>query len=46
MASAGVVHSSVGFQNDTSSSSDADRLRNEMSNMSLRGDKVILFSVE
>jgi glycogen synthase kinase 3 beta len=41
MASAGVVRSSVGFQNDTSSSNDADRLQNEMSNMSIRGDKDI-----
>ncbi|KAL6594594.1 hypothetical protein ACP70R_040951 [Stipagrostis hirtigluma subsp. patula] len=41
MASAGVVRSSLGFQNDTSSSSDADRLPNEIGNMSIRDDKDI-----
>jgi hypothetical protein len=43
MASVGVAHSSssLGFQNGTSSSSDADRLPNELGNMSLRDDKVI-----
>ncbi|XP_062179595.1 shaggy-related protein kinase alpha-like [Phragmites australis] len=41
MASAGVVRSSLGFQNDTSSSSGVDRLPNEMSNMSIRDDKDI-----
>ncbi|GJN36145.1 hypothetical protein PR202_gb24984 [Eleusine coracana subsp. coracana] len=39
MASAGVVRSSVGFLNDTSSTSDTDRLRNEMNNISIRDDK-------
>jgi len=43
MASAGVTRSSVGFQNDTSSSSDADRLPNELGNMNIRDDKVIKF---
>lgn len=41
MASAGVARSSLGFQNDTSSSSDTDRLPNELGNMSIRDDKVI-----
>ncbi|TVU18022.1 hypothetical protein EJB05_34089 [Eragrostis curvula] len=41
MASAGVVRPSVGFHNETSSSSDADRLRNEMGNMNIRDDKDI-----
>jgi hypothetical protein len=43
MALAGVARSSLGFQNDTSSSSDADRLPNELGNMSIRDDKVIEF---
>jgi kinase len=43
MASAGVTRSSLGFQNDTSSSSDADRLPNELGNMNIRDDKVIEF---
>jgi hypothetical protein len=38
MASVGVVRSSLGFQNETSTSGDADRLPNEMSNMSIRDD--------
>jgi len=41
MASVGVARSSLGFQNGTSSSSDADRLPNELGNMSIRDDKVI-----
>ncbi|KAL5205651.1 hypothetical protein ABZP36_033860 [Zizania latifolia] len=41
MASVGVVHSSSGFQNETSTSGSADRLMNEMSNMSIRDDKDI-----
>jgi len=41
MASVGVARSSssLGFQNGTSSSSDADRLPNELGNMSIRDDK-------
>ncbi|KAG2624445.1 hypothetical protein PVAP13_3KG130000 [Panicum virgatum] len=42
MASAGVTRSSVGFQNDTSSSSDADRLPNELGNMNIRDDKFVV----
>lgn len=42
MASVGLARSSLGFQNGTSSSSDAaDRLPNELGNMSIRDDKVI-----
>jgi hypothetical protein len=42
MASVGVVRSSLGFQNETSTSGDADRLPNEMSNMSIRDDNKVL----
>lgn len=41
MASVGVVRPSSRFQNDTSTSGDADRLPNEMGNMSIRDDRVI-----
>ena len=41
MASVGAVRPSVGFRNDTSTSGDAGRLQNEMSNMSLRDDQVM-----
>jgi hypothetical protein len=41
MASVGVARSSLGFQNGTSSSSDPDRLPNELGSMSIRDDKVI-----
>jgi hypothetical protein len=37
----GVAHSSLGFQNGTSSSSDTDPLPNELNIMSIRDDKVI-----
>lgn len=39
MASVGVARSSLGFQNGTSSSSDPDRLPNELGSMSIRDDK-------
>jgi len=39
MASVGVARSSMGFQNGTSSSSDPDRLPNELGSMSIRDDK-------
>jgi len=39
MASVGVVRPSVGLRNDTSTSGDAGRLPNEMSNMSIRDDQ-------
>ncbi|KAF6982479.1 hypothetical protein CFC21_000860 [Triticum aestivum] len=39
MASVGAVRPSSRFQNDTSTSGDADRLPNEMGNMSIRDDR-------
>ena len=43
MASVGAVRPAAGFRNDTSTSGDAGRLPNEMSNMSLRDDQVTIF---
>ncbi|CAM0958193.1 unnamed protein product [Alopecurus aequalis] len=39
MASVGAVRPSGGFRNDTSTSGDAGRLQNEMSNLSMRDDQ-------